>query len=282
MSSFMASGAYAKMHEFETTHLKSAGSTGVAGIFMEESAFLNPAGLAFFNLGSVYVQRDMPEFKDAAGNVVQKAKNTGVVFADGNPSLSGSLSYVHQEEGSMKRARWGLSTSSPLSKQSAFGVSLRKTKDENTVTGDKVNYYQTVFGVTHALDAQTSLGIVAYDAFNSKGNATKGLLGVQRVFVDYITLSFDVGANWKAEEISDSLLYRGAVQVRVLNDFYLRFGGFKDKEREEKGNGMGLAWIQPKLAFEFALKNTKQDPNVALARAESKIKETSFSVSLRF
>ena len=282
MTSFMTTSAHAKMHEFETTHLKSAGSTGVAGIFMEESAFLNPASLAFFNQGSAYFQRDMPEFKDAAGNVVQKPKNTGVVLADGNPSLSGSLSYVHQEEGVMKRSRWGLSTSSPLSKQSAFGASIRKTKDENTISGDKIDYYQTVFGVTHAIDAQTSLGIVAYDAFDSKGDATKAYVGFQRAFVDYVTLSFDLGANWKAEEISDSLLYRGAVQVRVLNDFYLRFGAFKDKEREEKGNGMGLAWIQPKLAFEFALKNTKQDPNPVLARAESKIKEASFSVSLRF
>ena len=282
MTSFMTTSAFAKMHEFETTHLKSAGSTGVAGIFMEESAFLNPASLAFFNQGSAYFQRDMPEFKDAAGNVVQKPKNTGVVLADGNPSLSGSLSYVHQEEGVMKRSRWGLSTSSPLSKQSAFGASIRKTKDENTISGDKIDYYQTVFGVTHAIDAQTSLGIVAYDAFDSKGDATKAYVGFQRAFVDYVTLSFDLGANWKAEEISDSLLYRGAVQVRVLNDFYLRFGAFKDKEREEKGNGMGLAWIQPKLAFEFALKNTKQDPNPVLARAESKIKEASFSVSLRF
>lgn len=282
MSSFIASPGYAKIHEFETTHLKSAGGTGVAGILMEESAFLNPASLAFFDMGSAYFQRDMPEYKDAAGNVVQKSKNTGVVLADGNASLSGSLSYVHQEEGAVKRKRWGLSTASLISKQSAFGVTLRKTKDQNTITNQEVDYYQTVFGVTHSIDAQTSLGIVAYDAFDSKGGATKAFVGVQRAFVEYITLSFDLGANWKAEEISDSLLYRGAVQVKVLNDFYLRFGAFKDKEREEKGNGMGLAWIQPKLAFEFALKNTKQDPNPVLARAESKTKEASFSVSLRF
>ena len=256
--------------------------TGVAGIYMEEAAFLNPASLAFFEQGDVYVQRDMMQIKDSTGNIIQKPKNTGVVLADGNPSLSGSLSYVKQEEGNMERSRWGLSASGPMSKQSAFGVSVRKTKDENTTTKTSVDYYQTVFGVTHAIDAQTSLGIVAYDAFNSKADETKALLGFQHIFVDYITVAFDFGGNYNADEISDSLLYRGGVQVRVLNDFYLRFGAFNDKSRQEKGNGFGLAWIQPRLAFEFAMKNTKQEANLAINRSESKMRETSFGVSLRF
>lgn len=270
------------MHEFETTHAKSIAGTGVAGIYMEESAFLNPASLAFFEQGDVYVQRDMMQIKDKDGNIVQKPKNTGIVLADGNPSLSGSLSYVQQEEGNMKRSRWGLSASSPLNKQSAFGVSVRKTKDENLTSKTESDYYQTVFGVTHAIDAQTSLGIVAYDAFNSKGDETKAILGVQRVFVDYITVALDFGGDYNSDEISDTLLYRGGLQVRVLNDFYLRFGAFNDKGRQEKGNGFGLAWIQPRLAFEFAMKNTKQDADLAINRNESKIKETSFGVSLRF
>lgn len=278
----MSNFAYAKVHEFETTHQKSMAGTGVAGIFMEEAAFLNPASLSFFNNGNISVQRDMLQLKDAQGNILQKPKSTGVVFSDGNPSLSGSVSYVHQEEGVYKRKRWGVSTSAPINAGSAFGVSVRKTKDENTSTGVVKDYYQSVFGVTHSIDAQTSLGVVVYDAFKSQGQATKAFVGAQHLFVDYITLAFDLGANYKAEEISDSLLYRGGIQVRVLDDFYLRFGAFNDKEKQEKGNGFGLAWIQPKLGLEFAMKNTKQEANLAQNRAESKIKEMSFSVSLRF
>lgn len=270
------------MHEFETTHTKSIAGTGVAGIYMEEAAFLNPASLAFFEEGNVYVQRDMMQIKDKDGHVIQKPKNTGVVLADGNPSLSGSLSYVHQEEGDTKRSRWGLSASSPLSKESSLGVSVRKSKDENLTSKTEVDYYQTVIGVTHALGPQTSLGIVAYDAFNSKAGETKAIIGAQHIFADYITLAFDFGGNYNAEEISDTLLYRGGVQVRILNDFFLRFGAFNDKSRQEKGNGLGLAWIQPRLAFEFALKNTKQEADLAINRNESKIKETSFGISLRF
>jgi hypothetical protein len=270
------------MHEFETTHLKSQAGTGAAGILMEESAFLNPASLAFFSAADIYVQRDMVQVKDSAGNVIQKPKNTGIVISDGNASLSGSLSYVHQEEGTFTRKRWGLTTSAPLNQTSAFGASFRKTKDENKLDGSSVDYYQTVFGVTHAIDQQTSLGLVAYDAFNSKGNATKAILGIQHLFVDYITLAFDLGGNYKSDEISDSLLYRGSVQVKVLDDFYLRFGAFSEKELEEKGNAFGLAWVQPRLAFEFALKNTTQKASVSKNRNETKLRDTSFGVSLRF
>jgi hypothetical protein len=274
--------AFAKIHEFETTHMKSMGGTGVAGVYMEESAFLNPASLAFFNLGDVYVQRDMLQFKNSEGNIVQKPKSTGIVLADGNASLSGSLSYVAQEEGTYKRERWGLTAAGPISDKSSFGSSIRKTKDENSLTNQSEDYYQTVIGVTHALSAQTSLGIVAYDAFNSKAKETKALLGLQHVFVDYITIAGDFGGDYTSDDISKTLLYRGGVQVKILNDFFLRFGAFNDKSRQETGNGYGLAWIQPKLAFEFAMKNTKQSADLAINRNESKLREVSFGASLRF
>ena len=58
--------------------------------------------------------------------------------------------------------------------------------------------------------------------------------------------------------------------MRILDDFYMRFGAFNDKAREEKGNGYGLGWVQPRLAFEFALKNTKQVASVAQNRSETK------------
>ena len=272
----------AKIHEFETTHTKSLAGTGVAGIYMEEAAFLNPASLAFFDQGNFYAQRDILQIKDKDGNIVQKPKNTGFVMADGNPGFSGSLSYIQQEEGALKRSRWGLSASAPMSQASSLGMSVRKTKDSNLMTKDEKSYYQTVFGITHSIDSKTSLGIVAYDPFKSKGAETKAILGVQHIFVDYVTLTLDFGGDYNSDEISDTLIYRGGAQVRALNDFYLRFGAFNDKIRQEQGNGYGLAWVQPKLAFEFAVKNIKQDANLAINRNESKIRETSFGISLRF
>jgi len=273
--------AHAKIHEFETTHLKSTAGTGVGSILTEESAFLNPAPLAFFTTSTFYVQKDSAKFTE--NNVAQpKPKSLGFVLADGNPSLSGSLSYVDQEEDNIKRKRWGLSMSGPVADKSAMGVSVRQTKDENMSSKAVQKYYQTVIGVTHAIDEKISMGIVAYDPFKSKAQETKALIGFQYILLTYITASVDFGADYTAEEISKTLIYKGALQVKVLDDFYLRFGGFKDKMRAENGNGFGLSWIQPRLSFEFAMKNTTRDKDLLINQSETKFKETSLAVSIRF
>lgn len=270
------------MHEFETTHLKSRGGSGTAGVFMEESAFLNPASISFFEGMNIYAQRDMLKFKDKDNAVTDEPKNTGFVVSEANSGISGTLSYVEQNEEAVKRKRWGVSASTKLDARTSLGLSVRKTKDHDSASNSDKKYYQTVIGLTSIIANDTSLGFVVYDAFKSQGQATKALVGFQHSFADYITVSGDVGANWHADEISDSLLYKGAVQLRVWNDFFLRFGAFDDKELEEKGNGFGLSWIQPKLGLEFAMKNTKKKENLALSRPESKIQETSFALSLRF
>jgi len=223
----------------------------------------------------------MMKFQDANGNTYDKPKNTALSLNDGNASLSGSVSYLDQTEGQFERKRWGASLSSAVGAKSSFGVSVRKTTDEDTTTKQKDKYYQTVFGILHAITPQTTLGIVAYDAFRSKGDATRAYLGLQHVFADYITLGFDAGTDWKADDLGKAAIYRGSIQVRLLNDFHLRFGVFDDKLLEEKGNGFGLSWVQPKLILEFAMMNAKKLENVSLSRPETKRKDVSFSVTLR-
>jgi hypothetical protein len=256
---------HANVHEFETTHMKSMGGAGIAGILAEESAFNNPAPLAFFTTSSVYAQKD----KSALGSA------TGFVLADGNPEISGSISYVKQEEDDFRRSRWGLSMSTPTSKNSSAGVSIRKTTDDKISSHTSTKYYQAVLGVDHIISEQFSVGVVAYDPFKSKGGETKAMIGMQYLLMDYIVGVVDFGGNYTKDTFSKSLIYKGALQVTVLNDVFLRVGTFTDKEKSEKGTGMGLAWIQPRLSFAFAQKNFTTS-------MERRIKESSLSLSLRF
>jgi hypothetical protein len=256
---------HATVHEFETTHMKSMGGAGIAGILAEESAFNNPAPLAFFTTSSVYAQKD----KSALGSA------TGFVLADGNPEISGSISYVKQEEDDFRRSRWGLSMSTPTSKNSSAGVSIRKTTDDKISSHTSTKYYQAVLGVDHIISEQFSVGVVAYDPFKSKGGETKAMIGMQYLLMDYIVGVVDFGGNYTKDTFSKSLIYKGALQVTVLNDVFLRVGTFTDKEKSEKGTGMGLAWIQPRLSFAFAQKNFTTS-------MERRIKESSLSLSLRF
>ena len=277
----LSRNAHSKIHEFETTHLKSIGGSGVGGILVEEAAFLNPASLAFFTSSSVYAQKDLGKLTNDSVPA-PRPKSLGFVMADGNPSLSGSLSYVNQEEDIYTRKRWGLTLSGPVSEKSAFGVSVRQTTDENSSTQNSIKYFQAVLGVTHSIDEKLSLGIVAYDPFQSKGHETKAMIGAQYILMSYVTGSFDFGGNYYSDDISKSLLYKAGLQIKVLDDFFLRFGGFNDKNLGEQGNGYGLAWIQPRMSFEFALKNTKREKDISLNRTELSFKETSFSVSIKF
>ena len=91
----------------------------------------------------------------------------------------------------------------------------------------------------------------------------------------------DLGSNYN-DDLSNSSVYRGAIQVRVYNDFFVRFGTFKDKGRGESGNGVGAGWAGPKLVLDLALKNTTMENNPTLNRVGEKIRETSFSLSYKF
>ncbi len=278
---FLCSPAFSNVHEFETAHLKSMGGAGTGGILAEEAAFLNPASLAFFTTSSVYVQKDSAKLTDSG---VQKPNPsaTGFVLADGNASMSGSISYIKQEEDIYKRKRWGVSFSTPLEGKSAIGYSIRSSEDQNSLTQKTMKYYQSVFGITHALDEKYSLGIVAYDPFKSQAHETKLLIGLQYVLLSYITGAIDFGGNYNADQISKTLVLKGALQIRVLDDFFIRFGAFNDKMKNEKGTGYGVAWVQPRLSFEFSLKDNKRNADTTLGLGESNAKETSLSASIRF
>jgi hypothetical protein len=257
--------AHAAVHEFETSYMKSMGGASIAGVMAEESAFNNPAPLAFFGSSSVYAQKD--------NSVLGKAN--GFVLSDGSSGVSGSISYVNQTEDDYKRSRWGLSFSSPTSETSSVGISIRKTQDDIISKHTSVDYYQTVLGVSHIINPQFSMGVVAYDPLKSKAHETKAMIGMQYMLVDYVIASVDFGGNYTKDNFSQSLIYKGALQVTVLNDVFLRVGTFTDKEKSEKGTGMGIAWVQPRLSFTYGLKNFTTS-------TERRIKENSLSLSIRF
>ena len=277
LSTILVFNAKASIHPMETTHLKSQGGSGVASILVEETAFLNPAPIIFFNTSTVFYQHDSLSISDTNGGNYPKKKANAFVLAQGEPNFGGTLSFYDQTEDQYRRKSMAFSLAAPVGKVSSFGISVRRNQDDNQLLNTSKKYYQTVLGVSHIISENTTLGIVFYDPFKSYAKETKAILGLQQNIATYISGNFDVGANYDADELSKTLLLRGGIQVKVLDDFYLRVGGFNDKARIEKGESFGIAWIQPKLAFEFAIKTTK---NNSLSY-EIKNRETSFSISMR-
>lgn len=283
--------SHSRVHDFETTRLKSTAGTGVASILTTEAAVLNPAPLAFFNYSSVYLHKSQVEGIDtptqstarvsASGEVNSDSGAMAVIATDSKNKVKGGFAYMKQDEGVDQRKRLSASASVPVRKKSAFGVTYRYSMDRNGTEGED-KYHQTIMGATHVINKEFTLGVVAIDPMRTKPEDSMVIAGGQYLISDILTLMVDVGTDYK-DDPSNNLLWRGAAQLRFFQDFYLRAGAFNNKKIGEKGNGVGIAWVSPKLIFDLAMKITKplRDPTNSIAYGY-KVRETGLSLSYRF
>lgn len=280
----------AQVSDFETTRMKSTGGAGVGSLLMDESTILNPAPIAFFNSSALFYQRSSADIEINSANQGRpfssaSSKSNAFIVSDSKGSLSGSISYINQEEYGDERRTFGLSMASSVGKKSAFGVNYKFIKDtlrdDSGLTREE-DYKQAIFGVSHVISPSFSLGVVAVDPFQVRPNETKAIVGLQYVFEDFISLMLDVGADYN-QKLSETTILRGAAQVKLYQDFFLRFGAYKDETLKEDGTGFGIGWIQPRLTLEFALKNsTFESAELSSNESVRDDKETSFSLAYRF
>ncbi|MDC1174450.1 hypothetical protein OAT67_03605 [Bacteriovoracaceae bacterium] len=274
-----------RIPDFETTRIKSTGGAGVASVLMDESTTLNPAPLAFFNVGSFYMQKSGADSTiNDDSKSLSESDTISFIASDSQGSLNGSISYIKQKHRFSERQRWAASFSNPVGERSALGVGFRMTTDTLSEDGTSIQeekYKQTIFGVTHALSESFTMGMVFVDPFRTKPEDTIAVLGFQYVFKSFISLMLDTGADYN-NPLSETLLYRAALQAKIFKDFYLRAGTFNDKGKASKGTGAGIGWVQPRLVIDFGIKNTDLLENQRLAQTSETIKETSFSLSYRF
>lgn len=263
--------------DFETGRLESTGGAGVASILMDESTILNPAPIAFFNMSSIYFQKTGIEHHDS--NFSSSSGQTAVIISDGGRRTAGSLSYIGTKRGFNQRKRFALSLSRPMGQRTAMGVTYRYSKEKFSLGPlepiERGEYKQWIIGLTRILSPSFSLGMVLVDPLKKRKEDSRAMLGFQYVYQDYLSLIFDLGANYHSN-FTSSIVYKQAIQLKVLSDFYLRFGTFRDKGLKCRGSGVGLAWVQPRLVFNGSIKNTKWEQRLA------KDKKTSFAISYRF
>ena len=282
--SAFCSSAHSKALSFETTRLKSTGGAGVASALVNEASILNPAPMAFFKVSSIYLQKgsaDVTESRPGESFAGEQPADFAAIISDTKGDTSGSLGYLKTSSGYSKRNQFVAAIAKAAGKQSSLGVTTKFTNDEISDDGiniTKKSYKQFNFGIAHALTPSFTIGLVAIDPLGEIEQERRTLIGGQYVYRDMLSVMIDLGAD-QNNNLSNMLLYRGALQLKVYNDFFLRVGTFNDKGLGEKGNGVGLGWVGPKLVFEAALKNTTINEDLAKARKGQEIKDTSFSIS---
>jgi hypothetical protein len=283
ISLFFAFNAQARILEYETTRLKSTAGAGVGSLLVEESIFLNPAAISFFNVSTFYFQKVNTE-QTPDNSITAETDAMSFIASDTKGSLKGAVAYTKQNKGQEHRKTIAGSMASPLGKTSSFGVSYQHIEEEvvnadSILTTDK--YKKFTFGVTRLLTPDLTMGIVAIDPLRERPQDSKVVLGFQYVFKDIISVMVDSGADWK-KGLSESLVWKTAAQVKFLDNFFIRFGTYRDKALKERGSGAGISWVQPKLTVDVAIKNSKLEEDEILVQQGEKVQETSFSLSYRF
>ncbi|MCK5883787.1 MAG: hypothetical protein KAG61_08875 [Bacteriovoracaceae bacterium] len=279
--------AHGAMQDIWTTRLKSTSGAGVASLLIDESTMLNPAPMAFYNRSYIYYEYTKSDIaiSDESGHPDPKrSKENTVVTSDGAQKVKGSFSYTVQNHDRGYRKRISASTAYPMSKKASMGITYRYTKDtsyENGVEQKQSTNNQMVIGFYHQVKSYFSLGMTFTDPLKNVENETIALVGGQLSYQDMISFMFDAGANYY-EDMADTFLFRGGLQLKMLSDFLLRFGYSRDNGRKESGNSMGVTWVSPRLILNFALRNIKVEKDILLNQRQEKIRESSFSMSLHF
>lgn len=274
---------FSKIRNLETTWSKSTAGAGVGSILMDEATSINPAPLGFFQMGSFYVQKSDSNFEDIENQSANlEGDTTAVIISDAKGALKGSLAYYKYQEKFDSRKQYAASIASTVLDKSSVGVTYKLIKDKTSTDGNiytEEKYYQTVVGVTHAINNHFTLGLVAIDPLQKREEDTRGIIGLQYVYQDFISIMLDGGTDYY-KPLNEKFLWRGAMQFKVFADFFIRAGLYNDKGIMEKGSGVGIGWVGPRLVANIALKNSE-----LLETEETqgeKIRETSFSLSYKF
>ena len=278
--------AQGRILDFETTRLKSTGGTGVGALMLDEATILNPASLAFFGLGSMYFQKTNVDVSDRSGasSSNQESGHSAIILSDTKGTIKGAAGYIKMQQEFKSRERFAFSSAMASGKKTAMGITVRTTKENsgmNETSMQKRDYTQMIFGVTQILSENFSLGMILIDPFKKYVIDTRAVIGAQYDFDDFVFFLLDLGADYN-QTLSQTVLYRVALNIRMLESIFLRFGLYEDKGFYERGNGLGVSWVQPRLSFDFSFKNTILLFNSTLEQQERQIKETSFSLSYRF
>jgi hypothetical protein len=287
--SLLGQSAYAQIREFQTTRLMSTAGAGVASILSTEAAILNPAASAFFNGSSFSYQSyrtSLQNKDDVRDSTLDKFPNTnrsqGLFMADHTGPVKGGVAYITQEENHYERERMVVHGAGAIGSSTSLGLSYNYISDKNPPSYKDRHqiHHQATVGLTHIIDEDTILGLVVLDPTRSTPGEERAIAGFQYSLADRFMIMGDFGAQY-TKSVSENYLWRGAVQLNIFSDFFIRAGQFYDKIVFQKGTGWGVGWIGPRFGVEFAQKYSQQFESGYVYQDE-KLVDTSLSALLKF
>jgi hypothetical protein len=289
--SLVSLNAHSQIREFQTTRLMSSAGAGVASILSTEAAVLNPAASAFFEGSSFSYQGyrtsldKKSEVRDASSDDFPSKNNSqGLFMSDNSGPVKGGAAYISQDENSFERKRAVLHGAANLTPSTSLGVSYNFIEDKypkSYSNNRHQSHHQASFGMIHIIDEDTILGIVILDPTRTTPGEERVIAGFQYNLGDRFKFIGDVGAQY-TKDVSDKYLWRGAIQMNIFSDFYVRVGQFYDNITHLKGMGWGASWMGPRFGLEFAQKYSEQFGSGFYVYEDEKLVDTSLSAIIIF
>lgn len=289
-TALLGQSSWAQIREFQTTRLNSTAGAGVASVLSTEAALLNPATAAYFDGSSFSYQsyttslRHTNDQRDAANDDFPGTnKSQGFFITDQSGPVKGGVSYLLQDENNYERTQMVMHGAAPIGKQTAMGFSYSYIQDKKprSFSPSRQIHHRASLGLLHILDTSTTLGLVIVDPTRTTPNEERVIAGFQYNLADKFTLIGDIGTQY-TRAVTKKYLWRGAVQLNLFDDFFLRVGKFYDNVREFKGTGWGAGWIGPRLGVEFAQKFSEQFGKTSYIYQDETLVDTSLSLIIKF
>jgi hypothetical protein len=271
---------FAQLRPNYSTRLLSTSGSGVASILVNESVFLNPASIAFFDTTNFYIQNDKSEITNENSRKSDETSNNNyLLLSDTSSDLKGALSYQEKSEFDLKNKKFVATGAGLLAGDSAIGFSYsyNQTEFENK---NELKHILTS-GITYIKNEELSFGILLTDLTKEIKENAKIVTGFQYKILPILTFIFDVETNYYLDS-SEYSGYRTALQSQFYDDFFLRIGKFDDGFLEQNGQSWGLSWYGPRLSLEYAYVHSKQKMDFGPFLKEDIIVDQSLSLSVRF
>jgi len=281
----------ASIRPLQTTRLHSTSGAGVGSMLVAESAILNPAPVAFFQDTFVSYQKNNTELGNSSPQRVTGADPFGQLNSsesfylfDNSSEVKGGLSYQHQREDGQRRKRLTATVSALVYDNLSVGVLYKYTED--TIYSAQANKSRIsnplTLGFTYIYHPGLIIGGVWEDPTRASRDENRAFLGTQANLTEKIVFILDVGGN-PTKDFNDSRIWRGALQLALLSDVYIRGGKYQDRSLLLEGESWGVAWIGPKLGAEFAVKTSRRlTDKPGLLYERERITDASFAFHLRF
>lgn len=271
----------AKLRDLESTRLISTSGAGIGSVLLNEAAFLNPASIYFFQQSSLYYQQGSSKMKEASAereSDYKDGENQTFLITDTSSALKGAFSYQTQSEDGDSRKRFTSSASSNWGKNMSVGVLYRYTEED---AQDHEVYHQGVLGITYIHSKQLTFGAILVDPFLA--NKEDALLGggLQYTLTQNFIVIADAGANYN-DDPEDNKFWRAAAQAQFFKSFYLKYGRFEDDITKLRGYSYGVSWVGPKLAVEYAYRNSEARQDTEFYFNGEQLEDHSVALSVVF